>query len=304
VHRDLKPDNLLVMERQGEMPVLKVLDFGVAKALRDTSDPEQTVAGQVFGTPAYMAPEQSAGQPVDGRADLYSLGVTGYLLITGQLPFPRGQLAEWVLSPESPRLLRPPHELAPTVPEALSRTLLRALARNPAERFASARDFKQALLDSVKNVPPPPLSGARHTCPSPSSTPIPAPQTRPEPNDPTPPPTWTARVRRSQGGSVLVHCNDLSRGGLFMCCAEPLPPLFSRLELTLLLGGEEVECVAEVVRHVDSALARTWRMSPGVDLQFISPSFTLREHLAQLRPPPRPAAAPPPAPLKEALAHP
>ena len=305
VHRDLKPDNLLVMERPGELPALKVLDFGVAKALYETGL-EQTVAGQVFGTPAYMAPEQWAGQPVDGRADLYSLGVTGYLLVTGQLPFPRGQLAELVLS-ETPRPLRPPHELAPTVPEALSYALLRALARSPADRFATAFDFKRALLAATRAPAPvvrPATITRPVTPPLPTTTPIPTLPTLPEPNDPTPLPTWTARVRSDKGtGSVVVHCSELSRGGLFMCCAEPFPQLFTRLEFTLLLGGEELECVAEVVRHVDSAQARAWRMSPGVGVQFVNPSPKLREQLARLLPPRGASGAPQSMSAKEAPAH-
>ncbi|MFL5356614.1 serine/threonine-protein kinase [Archangium sp.] len=304
VHRDLKPDNLLMMERPGESPTLKVLDFGVAKALHDTVGQEQTLAGQVLGTPAYMAPEQWAGQPVDGRADVYSLGVTGYLLLTGQLPYPRGQLAELVLSPEPPPPLRAPHELVPAVPEGLSRVLLRALARAPGERFATALDFKKALLTAVR---PAPRSPGRHTAPAPhaaNQAPIPTLPPLPEPNDPTPPPTWTARVRLGEGaGSVLVHCNELSRGGVFMCCAQPFPPLFTRLSFTLQIGGEELECVGEVVRHVDLAQARAWRMSPGVGLQFLNPSPRLRDFLTRLRPPRQPSAAPPSAPLQEALAQ-
>jgi hypothetical protein len=137
-----------------------------------------------------------------------------------------------------------------------------------------------------------------------ATTPIPTPPALPDPNDPTPPPTWTARVRRGQdSGSVVVHCSELSRGGLFMCCAEPFPQIFTRLEFTLLIGGEEVECVGEVVRHVDSAQARAWRMSPGVGLQFINPSPRLRELLMRLHPPRRPSVAPQSAAAKEALAH-
>jgi serine/threonine-protein kinase len=304
VHRDLKPDNLLMMERPGELPTLKVLDFGVAKALHGGSGAEQTVAGQVFGTPAYMAPEQWAGQPVDGRADLYSLGVTGYLLVTGQLPFPRGQLAELVLSSEPPPPLRPPHELNPAVPLGLSQALMRALARGPSERFASALELKKALRATVQPAPAirhPAVGASAHR--SPPSIPVPAVPSRLEPDDPTPLPAWTARVRRRVGaGSVVVHCTELSRGGLFMCCAEPFPQLFTRLEFTLLLGGEEVECVAEVVRHVDSTQARAWRMSSGVGLQFINPSPHLREHLSRLRPTRHPSVSPQSLPAQEALA--
>ena len=110
-------------------------------------------------------------------------------------------------------------------------------------------------------------------------------------------------LRGKQGGSVLVHCSELSRGGLFMCCAEPFPQLFTRLEFTLLLGGEQVECVGEVVRHVDSAQARAWRMSPGVGLQFINPSTRLRELLQKVRPPRRPSLTPQSPLEQEALAQ-
>jgi len=303
VHRDLKPDNLMMMERPGERPTLKVLDFGVAKALHGIGNQEQTMAGQVFGTPAYMAPEQWAGQPVDGRADVYSLGVTGYLLLTGQLPYPRGQLAELVLSPVALPPLRAPHELAPAVPEALSSALLRALARSASERFPTVLEFKKALLASVQPAARPQVAPAARAAHEPSSTPIPALPVWLDPNDPTPPPTWTARVRRGKdGGSVVVHCNELSRGGLFMRCAEPFPQIFTRLEFSLLIGGEEVDCVGEVVRHVDSAQARAWRMSPGVGLQFINPSARLRELLMRLHPVRRASAAPHSSAVKEALA--
>ncbi|WP_233261833.1 serine/threonine-protein kinase [Vitiosangium sp. GDMCC 1.1324] len=303
VHRDLKPDNLLMVARPGETPTLKVLDFGVAKALRPSPQQEQTMAGQVFGTPAYMSPEQWTGQPVDGRADVYSLGVTGYLLVTGQLPYPRGQLAEMVLSSAPPPPLYPPHELVPTVSEPLSRAIMRALARNPAERFPSALEFKKALIAAVQPAPRAHPAVRSAPPPRPPSMPIPATPTLPEPNDPTPAPTWTARVRRGNGTSpVVVHCNELSRGGVFMCCAEPFPPLFTRLEFTLLIGGEEVECVGEVVRHVDSTLARTWRMSPGVGIQFTNPSPRLRELLLRLRPLRRPSAVQQSTAAEEALA--
>jgi serine/threonine-protein kinase len=96
---------------------------------------------------------------------------------------------------------------------------------------------------------------------------------------------WEARVRRRNGaGEVVVQCTELSRGGLFMCCSEPFPQLFTRLSFTLRLDGVPVDCVGEVVRHVDSAQASTWGMSPGVGLQFINPSPQLREHLRQLSP--------------------
>ena len=280
VHRDLKPDNLLIVERPGEQPLLKVLDFGVAKALHDTAPREQTLAGQVFGTPAYMAPEQWMGQPVDGRADVYSLGVTGYLLVTGQLPYPRGQLAEMVLSPE-PFRLRAPRELVPRMSEEFSRALLRALARSPEDRFASALEFKKALVAAVRPAPRPPSVPTARPGPH---LPIPTPLACTEPDDPTPLPAWTARVRRGSGPPLVVHCRELNRAGLFMCCAEPLPPLATRINFTLQMGGEEVECIGEVVRHLEGTQARERRGASGVGVHFVSPSPRLRELLARLRP--------------------
>ncbi len=302
VHRDLKPDNLFVVRQASEPPSLRVLDFGVAKAQRPRNE-DQTAAGIVLGTPAYMAPEQWAGQPVDGRADIYALSVTAYYLLTGQLPFERGQMAELALSlgPVGPV---PPHVLAPSVPPALSAVLLRALARRCDDRYDTALDFKEALLTAIGPAPSRPVP-ERHPI---GDTPVPAPALAvldlegPErtPTSVTPPLTWVAKVRRRAGsGDVEVRCTELSKGGLFMCCAEPFPRLFNRLEFTLLLAGEEVQCAGEVVRHVDSAQARAWGMSPGVGVQFINPSAQLRELIHRVQPH-RPGTPAPPGPPPEA----
>jgi serine/threonine-protein kinase len=290
VHRDLKPDNLFVVRRESsQRPSLKVLDFGVAKARGPLTHPRLTAVGMVLGTPAYMAPEQWTGQPVDGRADIYALGVTAYLMATGRLPYPRGQVAELVLSPTAPMPMAP-HLLNPRIPVGLSEAILNALARRPSDRFARALDFKQALEAAMRDP------GRGRPTPVPetlrASTPVPAPTVSlrvPQAHLPrmeaAAPKSWTARVRRRNStDAVEVQCTELSRGGLFMCCSEPFPQLFGRLEFTLLLEGVPVECVAEVVRHVDSAQARTWGMSPGVGLQFINPSAQLREYLRRLRP--------------------
>jgi serine/threonine-protein kinase len=290
VHRDLKPDNLFVLQREGSpRPSLKVLDFGVAKARGPLTHPHLTAVGMVLGTPAYMAPEQWTGQPVDGRSDIYALGVTAYLMSTGRLPYPRGQVAELVLSPSAPMPMAP-HLLNPRIPASLSEAILRAMARRPDERFAHALDFKHALEAAMKDtVRPRPVSipeALRASTPVPSPTvSLRAPQAHLPQTDTEPPRSWVARVRRRNGaGAVEVQCTELSRGGLFMCCSEPFPQLFSRLEFSLMLDGVPVECMAEVVRHVDSAQARTWGMSPGVGLQFINPPAQLRDYLRRLRP--------------------
>jgi serine/threonine-protein kinase len=299
----LKPDNLFVVRHATEPPSLRVLDFGVAKAHRPWNE-DQTAAGIVLGTPAYMAPEQWAGQQVDGRADIYALAVTAYYLTTGQLPFERGQMAELALS-SGPVGPVPPHVLRPSVPPALSDVLLRALERRCEDRYPTALDFKEALLAAVV-----PASALRTAEGRPiGTTPVPSPSLAvleaaegPErtPTHVTPPLTWVAKVRRRAGsGDVEVRCTELSKGGLFMCCAEPFPRLFNRLEFTLLLAGEEVPCAGEVVRHVDSTQARAWGMSPGVGVQFINPSPRLRELIHRVQPH-RPATPAPPDPPPQA----
>ncbi len=303
VHRDLKPDNLFVVRHATEPPSLRVLDFGVAKAHRPRNE-DQTAAGIVLGTPAYMAPEQWAGHRVDGRADIYALAVTAYYLTTGQLPFERGQMAELALS-SGPVGPVPPHVLRPSVPPALSDVLLRALERRCEDRYPTALDFKEALLAAVV-----PASALRTAEGRPiGTTPVPSPSLAvleaaegPErtPTHVTPPLTWVAKVRRRAGsGDVEVRCTELSKGGLFMCCAEPFPRLFNRLDFTLLLAGEEVPCAGEVVRHVDSTQARAWGMSPGVGVQFINPSPRLRELIHRVQPH-RPATPAPPDPPPQA----
>ncbi len=222
VHRDLKPDNLVVLQREGEAPQLKVLDFGVAKARGALPDSHQTVAGMVLGTPAYMAPEQWMGQPVDGRADLYSLGVTGYRLLTGALPFRREQMAERVLSGRSASPV-PPHELNPRVPKALSEALLRAMAWRPEERFATAFEFKRALLDMPVAPRPQGPSSTGPALSLLSSTPVSASTFALRPHrappvalESSPTPAWVARVRRRSGAdTVEVQCTG----------AEPWRPL-------------------------------------------------------------------------------
>jgi len=306
VHRDLKPDNLFVVRRDGQAPSLKVLDFGVAKARGPMMYAEGlTAAGTVLGTPAYMSPEQWTGQPVDGRADVYALGVTAYLMATGRLPYPRGQVAEMVLSPMMAGPV-PPHMINPRVPVALSETILRAMARRPEERFARAIDFKHAMLNEGQGAARPkpmrenPESSPRGTTPVPMPTvSLRAPRAHMPPPQTMPSGGWTARVHRRNGvEEVDVQCTELSRGGLFMCCADPFPRLFTRLTFTLLLDGDPVECVGEVVRHVDPEQARTWGMPQGIGLQFVNPSPRLRAYLHRLGPN-RPVATQAPAAVEQ-----
>lgn len=141
VHRDIKPDNVMVSGRHA-----LVADFGVAKALTEAAErPDVDTAGTAIGTPAYMAPEQAAADPgIDHRADIYSVGVLAYELLTGLPPF-RGVSARAVLSAHLTKDPEPVTLHREDVPPALERFVMRCLAKDPAERFQSAAEASAAL---------------------------------------------------------------------------------------------------------------------------------------------------------------
>ncbi|MFH1035249.1 MAG: bifunctional serine/threonine-protein kinase/formylglycine-generating enzyme family protein [Pseudomonadota bacterium] len=138
VHRDLKPENIL-LDRQGHVVVS---DFGISKALWSSS--QLTSTGSFLGSPRYTCPEQIQGRRVDARGDLYSWGVVMYEMAIGQHPFPaEGLLA--VLFAHAHTAPAPPRQLRPELSAGLSAAILKALAKNPEERFAGAGEMLQAL---------------------------------------------------------------------------------------------------------------------------------------------------------------
>ncbi|MFO0736734.1 MAG: protein kinase [Labilithrix sp.] len=146
IHRDLKPANLFVLDTPGQRGKVKVLDFGIAKATRraDAAGEELTVTKVMLGTPAYMAPEQiRSARSVDGRSDLWAIGVILYELLSRRRPFTgdRSEVYAAVLDREPPPLL----SVAPNVPPVLAAIVHRCLRRNPAERFATAGELAKAL---------------------------------------------------------------------------------------------------------------------------------------------------------------
>ena len=141
VHRDLKPANVMITEGGA----VKVMDFGIARVL---GTEHFTHGGYMMGTPAYMAPEQVLGREIDGRADLYSVGVVLYRLLTGRLPFN----ADTAISMVQMQISEPPTPMVtfrPDLPPWCSAIVERALAKSPADRFQSAEEFRGALLAAV-----------------------------------------------------------------------------------------------------------------------------------------------------------
>jgi serine/threonine-protein kinase len=145
VHRDLKPDNILLVDSE---ETLKILDFGLARQVGPTSQAAAgtlTVAGTLLGTPVYMSPEQCRGEKVDARCDLYAVGVILFELVTGRVPFTGSYPMEILLKhiQEKPPSLA---TLVPGIPAAIDDVVRRALSKRPEERFADALDLREALL--------------------------------------------------------------------------------------------------------------------------------------------------------------
>ena len=147
IHRDIKPGNVM-LTRSGDV---KVMDFGIARAVAD-AQATMTQGNAVMGTAQYLSPEQARGEVVDARSDLYSAGCLFYELLTGRPPF-QGESAVSVAYQHVSETPVPPSQVDPAVPPALDPLVLKSLAKDPADRYQSANEFKADVERAMAGLP-------------------------------------------------------------------------------------------------------------------------------------------------------
>jgi len=152
VHRDLKPDNVFLLASTAhDGPAVKLLDFGIAKLMEGhgLSTGPRTVHGSTLGTPHYMSPEQARGQPLDGRSDIYALGVLLYRTLTGVLPIDGPDMLSVCRKQVMELPVRPMERAPEAVTPAMDRAIMKMLAKMPADRYQSATDVQIALRSLI-----------------------------------------------------------------------------------------------------------------------------------------------------------
>jgi serine/threonine protein kinase len=282
VHRDLKPDNVFLVEEE-EGFFVKVLDFGIAKALRPTptlTGGARTVSGALLGTPNHMSPEQAEGRSVDARSDLWSMGVIAFECLTGRLPFTGDSL---------PAILRSicydpvvvPSKVA-TVPHGFDAWFACAVARDPESRFQSVR----ALIDSLEPLL---VAGAaeeddglldeptrRNLVSQPlkfDTVPGASPERRGDVRLPSSIPAGIDR-QRDLRHTALIH--NTSRTGALLATRKRCEPNQEILLTLHLWGPEQGEDISARVVRVEPLTGSKWRYEIGVEFAMPLSDSTLR----------------------------
>jgi serine/threonine protein kinase len=227
VHRDIKPGNILLTKDEQGQEMAKVLDFGIAK-LRETSGGDgkssgMTMTGMLVGTPLYMSPEQFMGKKggeIDGRTDIYSLGVVLYQMVTGQAPFDGDTLYSLMIQHMEGNV-KPPHERVPELhlPEALSQVILKAIDKSRDQRFQTAEEFI-AAMDEITALHGGSWEDAVvESSPAQSSQVVPAPITSVR----TPPSTTSPRVPPAPPGTKTTPATKPRTGTIAATVPVPVP---------------------------------------------------------------------------------
>ncbi len=248
VHRDLKPNNVLLDERDNAY----LTDFGIAKMLAGTT--KLTATGNVLGTPAYMAPEQWRGDPVDARTDIYALGIMLYEMVLGQLPF-QGDTPYTLMYKHFNDAPPPPREKNPAIDPRVEAVILRALAKNADDRYQSAEamadDFANAVRSMGKAAPAPDMEATVLGEEAAPPTAMPA-RTPPRPT----PPTEAAATRAAPEAASTPPPQRGGRSPLVIGGAA-LAALAVIVVIALLAlgGGEDKKKVAVVPTATETATA-------------------------------------------------
>jgi serine/threonine-protein kinase len=158
VHRDLKPENIYLETRPGNPEFVKILDFGIAKVMRgdsiDPQSPQLTATGQTLGTLEYMSPEQLMGKALDGRSDVYALGVVAYEMITGRLPFPDAKGPAGLITAQLKQTPQPPSVANPkaNLPKSADAVILKCLEKDKNNRYPDVQSLANALQDVITHA--------------------------------------------------------------------------------------------------------------------------------------------------------
>jgi serine/threonine-protein kinase len=191
VHRDIKPENIYLENRHGNKDYVKILDFGIAKIIGGDfgqQSSQLTAIGQTLGTLEYMSPEQLMGKQLDGRSDVYAMGVLGYELMTGNLPFPDAQGPAELIAAQLKKTPRPPSAVATDagIPPEADEVILRMLEKDRNKRFADCEQLAAALTQVIA-VHSGGFAGMAYTPPPVTPPPVtPPPMVMPQPNTPPP----------------------------------------------------------------------------------------------------------------------
>ncbi len=302
VHRDLKPDNVYLISLKGKKNFVKVVDFGIARVTDDAGlSTGKTQTGMVMGTPAYMSPEQCAGDStkIDGRSDVYSLGVMMFQLATGRLPFPGTNFGEALighLQLPPPR----PRDLKPETPAEYEAIILRCLAKKQEERYGSMKELKHALeacmdqLGISKDLPHadendpelPPIEArtpstpglrtpGRVTGPGPisknrMSSPSARPKSGARPGTPTPRP-GAAAVRESVAPTQIAPPPGHRRTGLYLALASAAVVAIAAVAVLFLRGGQNNR--APGAQQAREPAVKASRIAVGQEGEDASPVF-------------------------------
>jgi eukaryotic-like serine/threonine-protein kinase len=248
VHRDLKPDNIYLTTRS-ERTHVKLVDFGSARRANLAEGEARTTVGTVLGTANYMAPEQAMGREVDGRADIYSLGVIMFQMATGRLPFSAKNAAQMltnVATKEAP----PPSSFKQDVDRAWESIIVRCLAKAPADRFATAADLGRAIVRTHR----PSRAPAQDDFSEGQKTEIVHVDSPPVSSPPPLRYTTSFAVRVGSESGVFAESmvvTNISDGGMFLATQRELPPVFSRVSVRVPTPEGPVDFAGEVARISD-----------------------------------------------------